>query len=839
MKKNVFNWMLAAALMFGLGMSVTSCKDDDDEQKSEEQKEKEAQEKASNFWSVVGQLVSVDDVTEDYQGKTFEPTYGLADPTNDVTRIVNTNDMKTAAQRFANLVDAKGIDEITPSYTWSDPEIGTMTYTRGGDAANWATVDVNIKAVPKLQKIIYREGGEGVNGKFEGKAYYRFGDVVSREIPIKFDQKKNNDGRQTITEYWICVRPAFGPEGKEDSHWVCVNTVGDKNYKYYKASTGKDYWLPTKLGTNKEHMQNFAELLWAITHPNDWYTNVKDHHKDGTLWGFDGVPFFTDFKRANLDLHNQYFWKNVQSGWREKKVAEKALDMPSFDQLTNSVVRNGVHLLYNGYSWWFTTSWNCQLWEAVYTNAKKEEELNMHHVEYNEEIEKDMKEIKFDCRLMGQNTGNYNGFFNYDNTYRWTIRHATGKELATDKKYDVKKPINGVKEEYRYYRDVVKTDDLSGKPESTSYSGNNDKTMWNLTDFTDQGFYKIGNVYKDENGHRWFVISMSGKDDNNQSYEGNTIEEKETAPYAELVSFDGLVLSPDGKYATNLGTFNQTVRAFYYMHLFFTNTAHLKDNNFNYSNASRLIKHIIDNCDVDLRYINLLRVAKSGYQRSATHTCSVAYRDNAVTDGQALFRYLYPMDISNENMHHIFWKNYVTYPDVTTEAYSEEEFSNVRICLQHIADANYVNKYAKDFYACQPIDNMKTGVVETKKHPYRTETEPRASDITNYYYNRQAFFNDTAPLDMWNAPILMFRTAAVYDRGPEDHATITLDGHTLTLFKECEIYDLEARTLDDIEMNIRNIYEILNGGWSSLKNPTNWLDGKLFTLPSWRETWQN
>ena len=449
-KSKILNWMLLAALVFGLGMSVTSCKDDDDN-KSEEQKAEEAHEKAVNFWNVVGQLVSVDDVTDDYQGKTFEPTYGMPDGTNEMTRIVNTNDMKTAAQRFANLVGAKGIDENTPSYTWSDPDVGTMTYTRGGTAANWATVDVDIKAIPHLQKIIYRAGSEGDNGSFEGRAYYRFGDVVSREVTVTFDQKKNNDQRGTITEYWICVRPAFGPEGKEDSHWVCVNTVSDKNYKYYKASTGTEYWLPMSLKTDKENMQNFAELLWAICRPQQWFDNVFNHHTDGKLWGFSGVPFFTDFKGANLKYHNKYFWLNVQDGWAEKQVVEKALNLPNLAYLMNNINSNGVHLLYNGYSWWFTTSWNCELWEAVYTNGTKDEELNMHHAVYNEGVEKNMKELKFDVRTMGQNTTNYNGFFNNDGMYRWVIRHATGKELAANKKFDVKQPINGVTEVYRYY----------------------------------------------------------------------------------------------------------------------------------------------------------------------------------------------------------------------------------------------------------------------------------------------------------------------------------------------------------------------------------------------------
>ena len=541
-EKRFIQFWLLAILVFGLGMSVTSCKDDDDN-KSEEQKAEEAHEKAVKFWDVVGQLVSVDDVTDDYAGKTFEPTYGMADGSNEMTRIVNTNDMKTAAQRFANLVGAKGIDENTPSYTWSDPEVGTMTYTRGGTAAQWATVDVDIKAVPHLQKIIYRAGAEGDNGSFDGRAYYRFGDVVSREVTVTFDQKKNNDQRGTITEYWICVRPAFGPEGKEDSHWVCVNTVGDKNYKYYKASTGTDYWLPTSLKTDKENMQNFAELLWAICFPQQWFDNVFNHHTDGKLWGFTGVPFFTDFKGKNLKYHNQYFWQNVQNGWETKQIAEKALNLPSLGILADKINSDGVHLLYEGYSWWFTSSWDCQLWEAVYTNGTKDEELNMHHAVYNEKVEKNMKGLKFDARSMGQNTANYIGFFNNDGKYRWTIRHATGKELAANKKYDVKQPINGVTEVYRYYRDVIAINDLSIAPETTDTPS---ATLTNVMDGF--GTYMIGDVVKDQEGNRWFCIAGSPK---------SSLYPSMTDNRATFVSFDNIKV--EGNVATNIIKENELI----------------------------------------------------------------------------------------------------------------------------------------------------------------------------------------------------------------------------------------------------------------------------------------
>ena len=526
--KTKLNIWLMATLVFGFGMTFVSCSDDDDES-IEERREREAQQKASKFWNVVGQLVSVDDATEDYEGKTFEATYGMPDPTNATTRIVNTNDMQTAAQRFANLVDAKGINENTASYTWSDPEIGSMTYTRGGTPAEWATVDVDIYAVPGLQRIIYRAGGEGDNGKFKGRAYYRFGDVVSRTVQAASDPKKTKDDRGNdnggqITEYWICVRPAFGPEGKEDSHWVCVNTVTDKNYKYYKSSTNTDYWLPTALKTDKENMQNFAELLYAISNPDIWYDNADKKHKDGMLWGFSGVPIFTDFTRKNLELHNQNFWKNVQEAWKKKQVVQKALNLTDIESLKN-VVNDGLHLLHKGYSWWFTTSWDCELWEAVYSNGTKDEELNMHHAEYNNP-EKDMKNVNFDVREMGNTILNYNSYFDKDRKTRWAIRHATGKELASDKKYDVKKPINGVKEEYRYYGDVFYDTYLNADPETTASTPTQAENV-----SMNGGTYMIGDVLEDEEGSRWFCILGSPHSDFYKKVKDNR---------AMFISFDNI-----------------------------------------------------------------------------------------------------------------------------------------------------------------------------------------------------------------------------------------------------------------------------------------------------------
>ena len=86
--------------------------------------------------------------TDDYANATFEPTIGSEDPDNPQVRIVATNTADAAARRFGYLVGVDGIDEQTQTYTWSDPDVGTLTYNKVTDGTAWATVDVSIPQVP-------------------------------------------------------------------------------------------------------------------------------------------------------------------------------------------------------------------------------------------------------------------------------------------------------------------------------------------------------------------------------------------------------------------------------------------------------------------------------------------------------------------------------------------------------------------------------------------------------------------------------------------------------------------------------------------------------------------
>lgn len=273
-------------------MFITSCSDDNDEPTPEPREQEEA-ENSATFWNVVGQLIDPDDYTADYDGKTFEPTIGEPDATNPLVRLVAVNDMATAAYRFAQLVDAK-VDENTASYEYKNDAVGTLNYTKTNDGRSLATVDVNIRQMPKLQQIIYRNGDQlGENGSFEGAAYYRFGDVVS---------KMNKEGKE---ERWICVRPAFGPEKKEDSHWVCIDNLYSSNLQD-KSKNGMTWKVPTKLGVNKEHMRNLAELIFALLYPSEWAANLQNDPK---------LTVFHDFSHKNLKYHTAAYWQKVCQEW--------------------------------------------------------------------------------------------------------------------------------------------------------------------------------------------------------------------------------------------------------------------------------------------------------------------------------------------------------------------------------------------------------------------------------------------------------------------------------------------------------------------------------------------
>ena len=473
MKKNLWNWMLMAAVVLGFSMTFTACSDDD-KLSAEEQAEKEAAEqaeKASKFWNVAGQLVGTLQATDDYVAKTYEPTIGEPQSGNSTVRLVVTDDLASAAQRFADLVGLEDgvINSETPTYSWSDPDVGTLTYTKSTDGQTLATVDVNIKQIPNLQKMIYLTlAQKGDNANYT-TCYYRFGDVISRA---------NEDGK---TEYWVCVRPSFEPEGKGDSHWVTISPLPTKNiFTYTSKTNGIFYALPKNLGVNKKHMQNLAEMLWALTDPQGWEKSITDNPYTSIF--NKGVPMFNDFDKALVKYHSEEFWKRVNDGWVNTKVTLskgpqvdlwQAILAKSRSEMSTALYNGGLHLLCDGYSWNTTFSNSPTLYEYTYKNGEKAES-NCHRVTYTKpsaqviyknEPDKDIK-INVANEYTDLHPYLENFWFFGDHERHYIIRHATGDELSalTGTVYNKKYPINDFKEVYNYNK-LYEINNLEAEPE--------------------------------------------------------------------------------------------------------------------------------------------------------------------------------------------------------------------------------------------------------------------------------------------------------------------------------------------------------------------------------------
>ena len=480
--------MLIAVLTVGLSLSVTSCKDDDknDGGGSSQTAEEQAAEHAETFWAVAANLVSPFDVTTEYENKTFEPTIGSPLNGNSTIRVVSTGNMSAAAKRFADLTGAP-VDENTTTYTYEDDAVGTLVYTKTNDATSLAKVDVSIKQIPHLQQIVYMTPEQmGTNGTFKGNSYYSFGDVILRY---------NKDDQP---EYWVCVRPALGPAGKEDTHWMTVSKLPQDNLKLLEENRKVVAAVPTQLGKNEEHMQNLAEMLYAMFNPEQWQENIEQNSSYGLL-GAKGLPIFHDMKPVRVQYFNKYFWTLLEKDWEKNELFQMIFGY-SAEQMKGYVnSADGLFLLGKGY----TGTAGLYQWQFKNGDGSKS---NQHDMKYSvvkkTGIALENAKLYYDNQYKNNHWVN-EAFFG-DNNPRFVIRIATGKQLAGQDpgpRFSLATSSNKIADTFVF-----------NKVHNVTISPNIDPKVYTEQDVNgggegyEHGLYQPGDVLQDEMGDKWMCI---------------------------------------------------------------------------------------------------------------------------------------------------------------------------------------------------------------------------------------------------------------------------------------------------------------------------------------------
>ncbi len=819
MKKNIIiHGLMAVLLLTGLTAMFAACSDDDDN--TSEQRNADADpmdtDEAHVAWRWLCALTDAQELETNWSNKSYEPTVGVASENNANTRIVVVNSIDEAKSQFADLADVE-ITKLGNEYTFSQSGVGRMTWTPSKQGAqNLAEVSVDTKLIPHLQKIVYcTEDQVGENGIFwtnvEGAAYYRFGDVIRNS---------------TTGAYWVCVRPAFQQGDKGDSHWMCIynaaagNPIPEENMqtKWNKLEkyNGKTIILPTKLKFKREHLNNLANFVIALLDPAAFASQVDNNGKKNGLGGFD------------YQYHGRKFLTRVSDFWDQQyngKTIWELLFNQTHDQM--STLQN-LAFIYNGYHWTIGNTGSVHEFKAsrqagFQPTAPGSESGDKAVYSFGTE---GYDLTRYDSHTQSdQDAGGPVAFREGDTGY-WVVAYAKGEDLMQNGKYSPYEAINGFEEIYNYNKKTgVQPHDKDLETEDKLPIVNNNKNTWNTDEYDGPSYYTTGDVYKDEQGHRWIVMRMAGNQADN-------------SPYTELVSFEGLKASNDNQKFTNVPSYNEVLRVipsvWFLCKEAYTKVAKDEAMENDESTLPVVLRHIRDYADVDMRW--LVQVVKDFHGGRPTELFSVPYKDET-DQKQKLLRFIEEADNSNNDMTLWFWKHYPKIPSAKEQW--QKDFSEYDIYLQDVANQGLVDQWAEDAYARQPIWHwLGEGSYSPDRLP-RKEYDERALNVNNYIHKRDVWRACSYPTDMWNEPLMCVRVTAIYDRGQEC-ATTTVDGHKLTLHHGLTVVgeDVEPEGKTQVGRGYLTAFwstfgpQFVNSASEQIK-----LDGKTVSMPTWDNVW--
>ena len=316
--KKLFNYMLMAALVVSFGTTITACSDDDDDEKkggNEELKADDPYEKngevASALFRVVGNLCGLDSLSDNWKSATYEPTKGkILDASQPLVRSIAVANLAEAVSVYRSLTGENIADNAT-SASWNRDGIGSLKFTATNSSAETAVIDVNIKQMPKLSQLrLVPASAMGENGSFTGDPYYHIGDVV-----------KDGDGR-----HWICVRSAYSPASKDETHWVSMQilTADSKSTKFktnvrtINAKAGKNglHKIQQKLGNSEDtkHLKYFAQLMYILNNPKQYSNNNSK-----------GMVMEDGLGDLSVQAHKNVYVENLAKYWKDNNIWDLVL----------------------------------------------------------------------------------------------------------------------------------------------------------------------------------------------------------------------------------------------------------------------------------------------------------------------------------------------------------------------------------------------------------------------------------------------------------------------------------------------------------------------------------
>ena len=252
MKKNVLNFWLLAALLCGLTLTVTSCKDDDNDDPSTEEQETYEGLSTLEDDQLADLIAAWTDTSRDdlngtaWRNSTFEPTVGLAlDESEPGIRYVAAGTIEEADRYAASALGTLGIDYESPAgFSYSNSQVGTVAYSHS-EGNTLGTINVDILQIPVLREIrLVKVLPENA----KGEPYYKCGDIV---------KYKNR--------FYVCVsQHQYGQEAR-------FITLNDHD----THDKGKFTWM----GVGKDTVYNDAMAKAEVL--GDWLENVVCN---GDMW---------------------------------------------------------------------------------------------------------------------------------------------------------------------------------------------------------------------------------------------------------------------------------------------------------------------------------------------------------------------------------------------------------------------------------------------------------------------------------------------------------------------------------------------------------------------------